>query len=612
MADITLKEGTTTEYEAINMLRGGSVMVGGSDPSKVIPNINISHSFEHQHGTEQIFLNINRSDGVSVAGAESYNNGILVVPSEDGITRDAFWIGPDSNMEWDVDILERPKTNVLNWRLTHTEGLEFHYQPPLTKQEIANGHKRPDNVVGSYAVYVNDSGHYKNKSGETLINYQSGKVCHIYRPYALDAGGDWVWCDLTIVNGEMTVVIPEDWLYDKSRMYPVTLDPAIGYDSVGASSFSALNSYADIQRVATAVAGCTLRKMYVYAAIASGAKVGLGIYDIPASTQPPVNLLVKDYCVYSNGAVKWNETTSQDVAMVEGTKYCIAYGDFTGTPTIYYDTTGGSYVRDSVYRNLPDPWVSDGGTSSAAVSIYAQYEIYEPTTYDVAAAESITGTDAPGGNLTIQGAAAESVTGADGDGGNLTVPGAVADQVVATDASQALFTLAVNAAEQVIHSDSAAGLLLLYPQVADGSIFSDLTTTGSFIDAAVADGLKGADQVALGVLMSCAVNDNAILSDAVQAVYTISAQTTDGVKAADQCAAIMTALAQASEYVNTSDSASGTMVFAVTSAEMAILTDSVSAVLANDYPIKMLVVFGSKSGAISFVPLAPHITFTTN
>lgn len=141
----------------------------------------------------------------------------------------------EGGYEFEVVLLEKPKTNVITMTI-QTKGLDFFYQPPLTKEEIIRGTTvRPENVVGSYAVYhQNREGDYTRLGGK---NYKAGKAFHIFRPRIEDAAGKQVWGDLNIdvAKGLLTVTIPQDFL-DKA-VYPVRHAAGLefGYHSIGAS-----------------------------------------------------------------------------------------------------------------------------------------------------------------------------------------------------------------------------------------------------------------------------------------------------------------------------------------------------------------------------------------
>src|SRR3989304_956204 len=96
----------------------------------------------------------------------------------------------EKTFEFEAILQEKPLSNVFNFQLTGTENLNFFYQPALTQQEIDEGAERPENVVGSYAVYHKTKGVMNDESG---MEYKVGKALHIYRPKVTDANGDRVW-----------------------------------------------------------------------------------------------------------------------------------------------------------------------------------------------------------------------------------------------------------------------------------------------------------------------------------------------------------------------------------------------------------------------------------
>lgn len=116
----------------------------------------------------------------------------------------------------------------------NSENLVFYYQPELTPEEIENGFIRPDNVVGSYAVYhATRTNMHRNK--EDAEKYKCGIAFHIYRPMLIDNVGDIAWADLIITDTELIIDFSEiqDWL-NKAK-YPVRIDPTFGYTTAGAS-----------------------------------------------------------------------------------------------------------------------------------------------------------------------------------------------------------------------------------------------------------------------------------------------------------------------------------------------------------------------------------------
>lgn len=148
--------------------------------------------------------------------------------------------GEDGGYEFEWVLNEPPATNVLQASIK-TKGLEFYYQPALTEQEITEGANRPENVVGSYAVY-------HSTKRDNIVGgkeYKTGKAFHIYRPEAIDAEGNRTWCEINIdTTTELaTVTVPQEFL-DKA-VYPVLVDPTFGYTSQGASDLQICTSGGD-------------------------------------------------------------------------------------------------------------------------------------------------------------------------------------------------------------------------------------------------------------------------------------------------------------------------------------------------------------------------------
>lgn len=126
----------------------------------------------------------------------------------------------DGGYEIEVLYPTKPETNVTVFDI-ETTNLDYYYQPALTDEEMyIDGQYRPDDVIGSYAVYHKDG----------------GKAFHIYRPKAHDATGRTAWGELSITGSELTVTIPQSFL--NTATYPVVVDPTFGYETIGASSVS--------------------------------------------------------------------------------------------------------------------------------------------------------------------------------------------------------------------------------------------------------------------------------------------------------------------------------------------------------------------------------------
>ncbi|MCK5492111.1 MAG: hypothetical protein KAJ14_03265, partial [Candidatus Omnitrophica bacterium] len=123
-----------------------------------------------------------------------------------------FTINENGGLEFELILKEIPTVNIFSFSI-QSKGLMFYYQPELTQEEIDQGAVRPDEIVGSYAVY-----HESKKNNQ----YKTGKAFHVYRPKIIDANEDWIWGELEVVTsyksqatsqeGTLTITVDKDWL----------------------------------------------------------------------------------------------------------------------------------------------------------------------------------------------------------------------------------------------------------------------------------------------------------------------------------------------------------------------------------------------------------------
>ena len=74
---------------------------------------------------------------------------------------------------------------------------------PGFRYKIDDGEDRPENVIGSYAIYHKTKVNYCTNCG--TLNYATGKFGHFYRPKIIDKDGNWVWGILVYTEGKFTV-----------------------------------------------------------------------------------------------------------------------------------------------------------------------------------------------------------------------------------------------------------------------------------------------------------------------------------------------------------------------------------------------------------------------
>jgi len=139
-----------------------------------------------------------------------------------------------------VWFLKEKPANTKDFKVEFTiqsKGLDFFYQPELTQEEIDEGHIRPENVVGSYAVYHQTKGGLNDIDGK---EYKAGKFGHIYRPHLYDSNGLEAWGNLHIENGIYSVEIPQEFL--DNAVYPIKSNDDFGYTgTTGTTSWNVAN-----------------------------------------------------------------------------------------------------------------------------------------------------------------------------------------------------------------------------------------------------------------------------------------------------------------------------------------------------------------------------------
>lgn len=334
------------------------VTAGGKDKAKFVPNLNVSFH------DDEFYFNLNRKDKIIKNEKAATASGKT---SLGGIDTDMWYIDDKGRLKWDIEFASRPKINSWTWELKHTKGIEFYYQGELTTEEIADGCVRPDEVVGSYAVYCNKA---HNK-------YKTGKLCHIYRPFCYDAKGKTIYADLNIADGQLTITIDAAWL--DSAAYPVRLDPTIGYTSAGATS-SVVNNY--IQSEASNVTmpeNGNASKVYAYMR-GNDHTAYVGYYNDNAGV--PNSLIDGNKSVTVNSSTPAWYNASVTGSLTSGEKYY---------PTVMTNPNGGSYNHlyhdtstgtKSYYRSLGSSGTSmpsSYGTAASSTNIRSIYMEYTLT-----------------------------------------------------------------------------------------------------------------------------------------------------------------------------------------------------------------------------------------
>lgn len=276
--------------------------------------------------------------------------------------------------EFEVILLEKPKTNVVEFTVQDKD-VEYFYQPSLTEEEIEEGASRPDNIVGSYAIYAKEQ--KQNYVGGK--EYKCGKVGHIFRPKIIDSVGREVWGTLHIENGMLSVTIPQYFL--DNAVYPVIHAAGLtfGYGTAGGTSTSTNTPGGSLYRAPSENGAIT--QMSVYASAISGQD-----YNIATA-------------IYSDNAGDINTFLAEDsgntTVTSNGPEWYGVSISYSFTANLYYwlmrwySAPGANYFYDAgslqqyradvsppAFETWEDPFVDDF-SQSRKLSIYATYTATE-------------------------------------------------------------------------------------------------------------------------------------------------------------------------------------------------------------------------------------------
>jgi uncharacterized phage protein (TIGR02218 family) len=292
----------------------------------------------------------------------------------------------DEGFEFDLILIERPHDNEFAYKI-RSKNLVFCKQPPLTSEEIADGHRRPDNVVGSYAVYHSHKRNNHRLSNGREENYGCGKFGHIYRPKAVDDNGKWAWCDMDIADGHLVIIAPQEFL-DNAK-YPVTIDPNIGYTTAGASvqdgnRVKTFNNMADDYLTELVATDGTVTAGHVYCALQSDGSTNarMCVWKYVDPREDSIREVYGDVKALTSETPQWISFILSG-AITKNNSYGVGATFnkyFSPEVDLYYD------VVQPLFGQMPGQSCTDGantcipatlgatGQTTAKYSIYAAYD----------------------------------------------------------------------------------------------------------------------------------------------------------------------------------------------------------------------------------------------
>lgn len=291
------------------------------------------------------------------------------------VPMDATTTMEDGGMEINIHLSEKPTSNVFSFTLDNWQNLDFFYQPELSPEEIAEGVSRPENIVGSYAVYY--KGHANHIIGQT--NYATGKAYHIFRPKVTDADGNEVWAEMHYESGTLTVTVPQ-WFLDTAT-YPVIVDPTFGYTSIGGTLGSNGNTTVKTHGDTYLGVSGTGVSMSIYAEKASAnTNYQMAVYD----SASPSNLIAnaKTSSVLVNSTAQWWTASFPVAPTFTGAQYyLVLQPDGNNTSSTYHDVTGANFKNvTNTFGSWPATITWSTQATQRKLSIYVTYSASDSST----------------------------------------------------------------------------------------------------------------------------------------------------------------------------------------------------------------------------------------
>jgi len=295
----------------------------------------------------------------------------------------------DGGFKVDILLNEKPDTNRFCYLIEGHENYDFFYQPELTKEEIEQGAERPEDIVGSYAVYHKELKNHKTGAE----NYATGKVMHIPHPQVWELNDEentkeWAELSYDEKDGSLCVTVPQDFL-DKA-VYPVRVDPTFGYTSIGGTAIKIADhndgNMQDTGAFTLSESGdVTKLTAYAYESTfySNGDDSGWIYSDsagYPYSLQgeTPVS-------THLTTSLGWRDFTFSSALSVSSAKYWLGISSLSGDAYIRGDTTGGeavsmhySYGTTFSAGSAPATFPSGHLPTTYTISIYATYTADAP------------------------------------------------------------------------------------------------------------------------------------------------------------------------------------------------------------------------------------------
>ena len=295
----------------------------------------------------------------------------------------------DGEFEFEVDLLSQPASTTVAEFSVQGKGVRLTYLPPkvgwIREFDAASNEwclNSPDGLFGRFekANGSIDVSHASRANNFTDKHYRTGKMFQIWRPWAEDAIGVRVWCDLALTQqgvGEYTIQIIAPRAFLVAATYPVRVDPTFGYTTAGTDYLSTAADRAWASRFALSESA-NVTKLTASVGNGGGTVNAKGlIYDDSVAGAPPNarQLVAAAFAIPTSQS--WVDSAGT-VSLSAANFYLGIVAD--GAARLYAtDFTSGEFLSQKNglgYTSPLDPW----GTSTADYtayrsSIYATYDI---------------------------------------------------------------------------------------------------------------------------------------------------------------------------------------------------------------------------------------------
>jgi len=358
-ADVTLASSDTPTV----------VKVGGKD-GKFVPNINASK------WDDKAWLNINIPVTVASEIGELKD---VKAEIKLGDWTHRYYEDAKGNLEYEIVMDKRPSSDDIVMNLTFPDGLEFWRQGSLAEDWAESHHGcstyedflaasyKPDNVVGSYAVY------WKEKNNQ----FKTGKFCHIYRPKVTASDGKWAWAELKIdaKAKTLTILMDKAWL-DKAK-YPIVLDPELGYSTQGAGTYG--GGYILGGAYTTDGTGGYVTNFHVWQGAVVGEELKICISATNGSNDPSGQDMLEQMVLTTGLNSKRDGVATGETLLAASTQYWIGCVAPNGNSYYYDSGSSNKYCKYSgvVFADqFADPMSSGYSTDTYQ---YSQWVDYAPS-----------------------------------------------------------------------------------------------------------------------------------------------------------------------------------------------------------------------------------------